>query len=262
MLILSAIVVLGVMGLVFAGLLGFAADYFRVEEDPRIGQVLAVLPGANCGACGLAGCRDYSEKLVLGEAGPNACTAGGAKVAEAIATIMGVQAADFERKIATVHCGAGIDQRKPKAHYTGIETCFAVNMVDGGGLACTYGCLGYGDCLAACPFGGIQMENGLPVFDSERCTACGKCVAACPRKVISIRPLDLPVAVACSSRDAGAVVRKICSVGCIGYKLCVKQVPEVFSVSDNLAAIDYSKTGVSCEAAIEKCPTKCIVRLS
>jgi Na+-translocating ferredoxin:NAD+ oxidoreductase subunit B len=261
MLILSAIVVLGVMGLVFAGLLGFAADYFRVEEDPRIGQVLAVLPGANCGACGLAGCRDYSEKLVLGEAGPNACTAGGAKVAEAIAAIMGVQAGGLDQKLATVHCGAGIKQRKPKAHYTGIETCFAVNMVDGGGLACIYGCLGYGDCHAACPFNAILMENGLPVIDKELCTACGKCVATCPRKIISLRPLDFPVVVACSSRDAGAVVRKTCSVGCIGCKLCVKQVPEVFSVSDNLAAIDYTKTGVSCDAAIEKCPTKCIIRL-
>ena len=262
MLILSAIVVLGVMGLVFAGLLGFAADYFHVDEDPRIGQVLSALPGANCGACGLAGCRDYSEKLVLGEAGPNACTAGGAKVAEAIAAILGIEAAGFDRKLATVHCGAGIDQRKPKGHYTGIATCFAVNMVDGGGLACSYGCLGYGDCHAACPFDAIRMENGLPVIDPDKCTACGNCVTACPRKIISLRPLDFPVVVACSSRDVGAVVRKSCSVGCIGCKLCVKQAPEVFSVSDNLAAIDYTKTGVSCDAAIEKCPTKCIVRLS
>ena len=261
MLILIAIAVLGVMGLIFAGLLGFAADYFHVEEDPRIGQVLAVLPGANCGACGLAGCRDYSEKLALGEAGPNACTAGGSKVAEAIAAILGIQAAAFDRKVATVHCGAKLDQRKPKAHYTGIETCFAVNMVDGGGLACTYGCLGRGDCHTSCPFDAIRMEEGLPVVDPEKCTACGNCVAACPRKIISLRPQDFPVVVACSSRDAGAVVRKICPVGCIGCKICVKQVPEVFSVSDNLAAIDYAKTGVSCDAAIEKCPTKCIVRL-
>src|SRR5512138_3842146 len=127
MLIISAILVLGIMGFIFAGLLGFAADYFHVEEDPRIGQVLAVLPGANCGACGLAGCRDYSEKLVLGEAGPNACTAGGAKVAEAVAAILGLQASAIDRKIATVHCGAKLEQRQPRARYSGIETCFAVN---------------------------------------------------------------------------------------------------------------------------------------
>jgi len=261
MLILIAILVLGVMGLIFAGLLGFAADYFLVEEDPRIGQLLAVLPGGNCGACGLAGCRDYSEKLILGEAGPNACTAGGAKVAEAVAAIMGVEAASFDRKVATVHCGAKLDQRKHKAHYTGIETCFAVNMVDGGGLTCAYGCLGDGDCKAACLFDAIRMAEGLPVIDPEKCTACGNCVTACPRNIISLRPQDCPVIVACSSRNAGAVVRKICPVGCIGCKICVKQVPEVFTVSDNLAVVDYTKTGVSCDAAIEKCPTKCIIRL-
>ncbi len=259
--ILIAILVLGIMGFIFAGLLGFAADYFRVEEDPRIGQVLAILPGANCGACGLAGCRDYSEKLVLGEAGPNACTAGGAKVAEAIAAVMGVQASAVDRKIAAVHCGAKLEQRQPKARYSGIETCFAVNMVDGGGLACTYGCLGRGDCCVSCPFDAIRMVEGLPVIDPEKCTACGNCVTACPRKIISIRPADFPVVVACSSRDAGAVVRKICPVGCIGCKICVKQVPDVFSVTDNLAAIDYAKAAISCDAAIEKCPTKCIVRL-
>ncbi|MDA8125583.1 MAG: RnfABCDGE type electron transport complex subunit B [Deltaproteobacteria bacterium] len=262
MLILIAIVVLGLMGLVFAGLLGFAAGYFHVEEDPRIGQVLAVLPGANCGACGLAGCRDYSEKLVLGEARPNACTAGGTKVAEALAAIMGVEAlAMDDRKVAAVHCGATVEQRKPKGHYRGVETCLAVSLVDGGGLACSYGCLGRGDCHVSCPFAAIRMEAGLPVIDAAKCTACGNCIAACPRKIISLRPASVPLVVACSSRDTGAAVRKICAVGCIGCKLCVKQAPEAFSVVDNLAAIDYTKSVGPCDAVSEKCPTKCIVLL-
>jgi Na+-translocating ferredoxin:NAD+ oxidoreductase RNF subunit RnfB len=259
MLILIAILVLGGMGLLYAGLLGFAADYFHVEEDPRIARIMAVLPGGNCGACGLAGCRDYSEKVILGEAGVGACTAGGATVGEKIAAIMGVEAAAFERKVAAIHCGAKEEQRKPKARYTGIRTCFAVNMVDGGGLACSYGCLGYGDCQISCPFDAIRMEDGLPVVDAEKCTGCGNCVTACPRKIISLRPLDVDVVVACSSRDTGAVTRKTCPVGCIGCKICVKQVPEVFTVADNLAIVDYGKIGVPCEAAIEKCPTKCIV---
>jgi ferredoxin len=127
-------------------------------------------------------------------------------------------------------------------------------------MACSYGCLGQGDCHVACPFDAIRMVEGLPVIDPKKCTACGNCVTACPRKIISLRPFDFPVVVACSSKDAGAVVRKICPVGCIGCKICVKQVPEAFAVSDNLAALDYTKTGVSCDAAIEKCPTKCIVR--
>lgn len=260
MMILIAILVLGAMGALFAGLLGFAADYFRVEEDPRIGQILAVLPGANCGACGLAGCRDYSEKLVQGAAGLNCCTVGGAAVGEKIAAILGLQAGTFESKVAAVHCGAKLGQRKSKARYTGIETCLAVSLVDGGGLACNYGCLGRGDCRAVCPFGAIRMEEGLPLIDRDACTACGLCVSTCPRKIISLQPKNFNVTVACSSRDAGAVVRKICPVGCIGCKICVKQAPEVFSVCDNLAVIDYTKTPDGCDAAIEKCPTKCIVR--
>jgi Na+-translocating ferredoxin:NAD+ oxidoreductase subunit B len=260
MLILIAILVLGFMGAVFAGLLGFAADYFHVEEDPRIGELLAVLPGGNCGACGAAGCRDFSEKLTQGVVGVGGCIAGGAKVGEKIAAIMGVQAGSFDRKVAVVHCGAKKDHRKPKAHYTGIETCLAVSMVDGGGLACSFGCLGRGDCLASCPFGAVRMVEGLAVVDEQKCTACGNCVSACPRKIIAIQPMDFNVVVACSSRDAGAVVRKICSVGCIGCKICVKQASEVFTVSDNLAMVDYAKPPVSCDTAIEKCPTKCIVR--
>lgn len=260
MLILIAILVLGVMGLIFAGLLGFAADYFRVEEDPRIGKVLAVLPGANCGACGLAGCRDYSEKLVLGEAGPSACTAGGATVAEAIAAVLGIEATAVDPKMAVVHCGAKLEQRQPKARYTGVRTCMAVSMVDGGGLACTYGCLGHGDCHASCPFAAITMVEGLPVIDPVKCTACGQCVAACPRKIISLHPREVPVLVACSSRDAGAVTRKVCPVGCIACKICVKQAPELFAVVDNLATVDVTKGGVAFEGALEKCPTHCIVR--
>jgi Na+-translocating ferredoxin:NAD+ oxidoreductase subunit B len=261
MLILIAILVLGIMGLVFAGLLGFAADYLQVEEDLRVTAVLAVLPGGNCGACGCAGCRDFSEKLILGEMGVSGCIAGGATVGEKVAAIMGVEAVAFDRKVAAVHCGAKFDQRRSKAHYTGVETCLAVSMVDGGGLACGFGCLGHGDCRVSCPFDAIRMQDGLPVVDPEKCTACGNCVSACPRKIISLRPHDTPVVIACSSHDTGAVVRKICPVGCIACKLCVKQEPEVFSVTDNLALLDYAKTGANCDAAIEKCPTKCIVRL-
>jgi len=259
MLILISVIMLGALGFLFAGLLGLAADYFRVEEDSRIASVLAVLPGANCGACGMAGCRDYAEKVVLGQAAATACSACGAKGAAIISEIMGVGCGEVERKVAVVHCGAKGEQRKKKGNYSGVKTCMAVTLVDGGGLACTYGCLGYGDCLAICPFGAIEMREGLAFIDPEKCTGCGKCVSACPRKIISLRPYDFKVAIACSSRDSGAVVRKICPVGCIGCKLCVKQVADVFKVTDNLASIDYAKTGIACGPAVEKCPTKCIV---
>ena len=259
MVIVSSIAVLGLMGFVFAALLGYAADYFYVEEDPRVSRVLAALPAGNCGACGLAGCRDYAEKVVAGEADPNACRAGGAATAEAIASIMGLQARALAREVAVVHCRAGETERKRKGRYTGIRSCSAATLVDGGGLACAYGCLGYGDCREACAFDAIAMQDGLPVVDREKCTGCGKCVQVCPRNILGLAPEGLKVAVACSSRDPGPAVRKICAVGCIGCKLCVKQAPGLFSVERNLAVIDASKTDAPFEAAWDKCPTKCIV---
>jgi len=260
MIILTSVLVLGGLGFIFAGLLGYAADYFSVEEDPRIAMVLAALPGGNCGACGFAGRRDYAEKVVLGEAFVNACVAGGASTAEKVSQTLGVECQALEKKVAVVHCGVRDEHRKKKGNYSGIKTCMAVSLIDGGGTACAYGCLGYGDCFSICPFDAIGMKDGQPVIDAQKCTGCGNCVSACPRKIISLRPYDFKVVVACSSQDSGAVVRKICPVGCIGCKLCAKQVPEVFKVSNNLASIDYTMTGSPYESAVEKCPTKCIVQ--
>ncbi|MFA6548617.1 MAG: ferredoxin, partial [Candidatus Margulisiibacteriota bacterium] len=133
------------------------------------------------------------------------------------------------------------------------------DMVDNAGMACGYGCMGYGDCVCVCSFDAIAMRDGLPVVDANKCTACGKCVAACPRKIISLIPDDFKVIVACSSHDSGPVTRKNCPVGCIACKICEKEVPQVFKVDDNLAVIDYSQKGIDCSSAIAKCPTKCIV---
>src|SRR3989339_37943 len=260
MLIILATLILGILGFVFAALLGLAAQKFHVEEDLRVSTIMAILPGANCGACGSAGCHDFAEKLIKGEVAVSGGTVGGHEVAQKIAHIMGVEGEDIHKKIATIHCGAKSSQRKKKAEYFGVKTCSASNIVDGGGLFCRYGCLGYGDCFCVCPFDAIAMKDGLPVVDPEKCTACGKCVSACPRSIISLRLYAAKVYVACSSHDKGADVRKICPVGCIACKICEKQVPEVFKVEDNLAMMDYSKLDISCDIAIEKCPTKCIVK--
>jgi len=258
--ILTAIIVLGLMGFIFAGLLGYAAGYFKIEEDPRIAQALALLPGTNCGACGSAGCRNFAERLIKGEVPVTGCVSGGPDVAAALAKFMGVEALQGLCKMtAAVHCGASESQRRKKANYSGVRTCAAADLVDSGGLRCGYGCLGYGDCFLVCPFDAIRMKDGLPVIDHNKCTACGKCVAACPRQIISLIPCDLGVLVACSSHDTGANTRKNCPVGCIACKICEREAPNVFKVVDNLAVMDYSKTDIDCSAAIEKCPTKCIV---
>jgi len=259
--LLISILVLGLLGFIFASLLGLAASYFKVEEDPRLAQIVEALPGSNCGACGSASCHNFAERLLKGEVQVNGCVAGGEVVAKKLAEIMGVEELAIHKKIAAVHCGAKEDQRKKKAIYSGVKTCAAANLVDNGGLLCRYGCLGYGGCFEVCPFDAIKMVKGLPLIDPEKCTGCGKCVAACPRGIISLVPYDFRVVVACSSHDRGAETRKICPVGCIACKICEKQVSEVFKVVDNLAIIDYSKVGVDCTPAIEKCPVKCIVKV-
>ncbi|MGB9586462.1 MAG: RnfABCDGE type electron transport complex subunit B, partial [Anaerolineales bacterium] len=220
---LASILVLGLLGFMFAALLGLAADYFKVEEDPRLVQVVEALPGTNCGACGSASCYNFAERLLAGEVQVNGCVAGGEEVAKKLAEIMGVEELAVHKKIAAVHCGAKENQRKKKAVYSGVKTCAAANLVDNGGLLCSYGCLGYGDCFNVCPFDAIEMKGGLPVIDPEKCTGCGKCVAACPRKIISLIPYNFRIIVACSSRDRGAETRKICPVGCIACKICEKQ---------------------------------------
>ncbi len=259
--IVSSILVLGILGFVFAGLLALAAQYFKLEVDPRLEAIVAILPGSNCGACGSAGCRNFAERLIKGEVQVSGCVAGGQAVADALARIMGQEQPVIHKKVATVQCGAREEQRKRRARYAGVRTCAAAEMVDGGGLSCSYACLGYGDCFCACPFDAIRMEEGLPVIDAGKCTACGKCVGACPRKIIFLRPFSNRVAVACASKDPGAYVRKICPVGCIGCRICERLVPEAFKVVDNLAVIDYGREGIDCRPAIEKCPTRCIVEL-
>ncbi|MCU0640487.1 MAG: RnfABCDGE type electron transport complex subunit B [Candidatus Margulisbacteria bacterium] len=258
--ILTSIIVLGALGFVFAALLALAADYFAVAVDPRVSAIIAIVPGANCGACGAGGCHDFAERVAKGEIAVSGCVVGGAEVAKKIAEIMGTAGFTVHKRVAAVHCGADNGQRWRKANYYGVKSCKNADLVASGGLMCSYGCLGYGDCFCVCAFDAIKMVNGLPQIDPEKCTACGKCVTACPRAIISLRPYDFPVRVACSSHDGPAATRKNCPVGCIACKICEKTVPDVFKVVDNLAVIDYTKTGVDCGPAIVKCPTKCILQ--
>jgi RnfABCDGE-type electron transport complex B subunit len=263
MIILTAILVLGILGFIFAGLLALAADYFRVKEDPRIAAIQAILPGINCGACGEPGCRAFAEKLAKGEVSVSGCFAGGVAVAEKLAQLMGAElVGDTHKKIAAVHCGAKENQRKKKALYAGVETCKAADLAGNAGMACVYGCMGYGDCVCVCPFDAIAMRDGLPVINAAKCTACGRCIVACPRKIISLIPADFQVVIACSSQDGGAITRKNCPVGCIACKICEKEAPTVFKIVDNLAVIDYNQEEIDCSSAISKCPTRCIVHFA
>ena len=259
---IAAVVSLGAMGLAFGAALAIAAKKLAVETDPREGKVLEALPGANCGGCGYPGCAAYAAAVVSGAAGVDRCPAGGDAARIRIAEIMGVStdSAGRTRRIAFVKCLGDRETCPERFSYDGSQDCRAANLVGGGHKSCRYGCLGLGTCVAACLFDAMHMsDSGLPVVDREKCVACGKCVEACPRGLIELLDEDIAVYVACSSKDKGADVRKICKVGCIGCGICAKNCPaSAIAVTDFLARIDQEKC-TRCGICAEKCPTKCIV---
>ena len=255
-LILPSILMLCGLSLAFGVGLAYASRVFSVSTDPRIEQVAEVLPGANCGACGFAGCAAYAEVVVGGVAAPGLCTAGGTDTAAAVGQIMGVEVQVAEKQIAAVHCrGRAVASRFV---YDGLEDCRAAVLLQDGFKACAHGCLGLGSCVVACPFDAIRMDNGLPVVDPERCVACGKCVEACPRGIIRLHRVSAEVQVLCRSTDKGGVVRKTCKEGCIGCKKCEKACEfDAIRVENFLAEVDDEKC-TKCGKCVEACPTKVV----
>lgn len=251
------------LGAFFALVLAIVDRKMKVIEDVRISKIAEALPGANCGACGVTSCHAFAEIAVAKGEGIN-CPLGGEEASQKIAAILGIEHTVAQKKIAVVHCGVKESQRKKRAKYLGIVTCQAVELLNGGDMECGFGCLGYGDCVKACPFCAIEIKEGKVEVSVAKCTACGKCVEACPRKIISLEVLDKDrgvLLVACNSKDNGAVVKKICVVGCIGCGICVKLTPGgAFELKENLARVNYGKLtqGEDGHTAIEKCPTKCI----
>ena len=253
---------MSIMGLLFGLGLAYASKVFKVEIDPGIERVLHVLPGANCGACGMAGCANLAEAIVKGKAEITTCAPGGQEVYNKIAEILGVETKIKKKKIARVRCNGG-KRSLDKYEYRGLKKCAGANLLAGGSKACRFGCLGFGDCVDVCPFDAIRLnENNIPVVNGSKCTACGKCVEACPKKIIVLENADEKIYVKCLSQDKGAVVKSICPVGCIGCKICEKISGGIFIVANNLSRADYSKvkSDTPWQAVIEKCPTKCIIK--
>jgi len=260
--IITATAIIGVLGLFVGLFLGAAGIRFKVEVDEREEAVLAALPGNNCGGCGYAGCSGLAAAIVKGEAEVNACPVGGEPVGKKIAGIMGVEAGESVRMTAFVKCNGDCDKTTMDYEYTGVEDCAMLSFVPNGGpKTCNHGCLGFGNCVKACPFDAIHVENGVAKVDKEKCKACGKCVAACPKNLIELIPYKAQYAVACSSKDKGPVTMKGCQVGCIGCTLCAKNCPaEAITIENFHAHIDQSKCE-KCGVCAEKCPKKTIVIL-
>ena len=266
--ILIAVAILGGLGLIFGLILAIASKVFYVEADPRLEQLTACLPGANCGGCGYAGCATYAEAVLNGEAPIGNCASGGNECALAMSTIMGVKAEEVTRKVALVRCSGyrSVDPSgkelgaRMKAEYEGFHDCLAASKVGGRGpLICKFGCLGFGSCTKVCKYDAIHIVDGVAKVDKEKCVGCLACAKACPRNLIVPVEYDKHVIIACASEAKGAVTVRGCSQGCIGCGVCVKVCPEdAIHIDHHLAVIDYSKC-TSCGLCAQVCTKHLII---
>ncbi len=257
---LPAVLWLAILGGGFGAVLAWVSQRFAVEEDPRVEEILEMLPGANCGGCGCPGCREFALAVLQGKTTPGACAAGNSEMVLKICSLLGLKAEDQLPMVAVVHC-QGEKKKAPELFdYDGIEDCRAAVVLAEGPKGCVYGCLGLGSCAEACPFGAIKMgENGLPVVDDNLCTGCGVCVTVCPKGIIELIPKEQKIYLGCSSHDRGRKVKQVCAVGCIGCGICVKVTSgEGIQMEDNLPAIDY-REGPNLVVAVHKCPQDCFV---
>lgn len=266
--IIITVTSLTLLALIAAVILYFVAQKFKVYEDPRIDKVQAVLPAANCGGCGFAGCRNFAEALVKAESfeGLN-CPVGGAAVMDEAAKILGKVAPVVDPLVAVLLCNGTPGHTPHTSMYDGIPDCRIIHNLYMGETDCSYGCLGKGDCIKACIFDAMYLnkETGLPVIVDEKCVSCGACVKACPRNIIELRKKakkDRKIYVACSNRDKGGPARRACKVACTACTKCVKVCKfDAITIENNLAYIDASKC-TFCRKCVTECPTESILEIN
>jgi Na+-translocating ferredoxin:NAD+ oxidoreductase RNF subunit RnfB len=262
--ILTAILILGGVGLVFGVFIALANRRLWVWEDPRIDVVASMLPSNNCGGCGLPGCRAFAEAAVAGTVQPAQCNVMGADGVASVAAFLGVEAGTSVKRVARLLCAGGSDVAVTQAEYRGLPTCAAAAAVAGGGKGCAWGCLGLADCERVCDFDAISMsETGLPIVDPVKCTACGDCVEACPKGLFTLLPMDDHLLVQCKNLINGDDALDACRVACTACGKCVQDAePGLISIASGVAVVDYERIAFAEPRAIERCPTGAIVWLT
>lgn len=262
--LLFTIISLSLLGLVAALILYFFAQKFKVYEDPRIDQVEDALPGANCGGCGLPGCRNFAEACVKAETFDDLnCPVGGNEVMATVSGILGKEAGETDPLVAVIRCNGSFENRPRTNVYDGTQNCTIVHNLYTGDTDCPFGCLGHGECVDACNFEAMYMDEktGLPVIIDENCVACGACVEACPRDIIELRKRnkkDRKIFISCINEDKGGIAKKYCSVACTGCTKCFKVCDyDAITMGNNLAFIDSEKCKL-CRKCVVVCPTNAI----
>jgi Na+-translocating ferredoxin:NAD+ oxidoreductase subunit B len=268
MTLLYTILTLALIGLASAVVLYFVAQKFQVHEDPRIEMVIETLPGANCGGCGYAGCKNFAEALVNAEnLSKLFCPVGGNKVMSEAAKILGKETSKKDPLIAVVRCNGTFAYRPKTNIYDGVSSCAIEHALYMGDTGCPNGCLGHGDCVVVCLFDAIYMNRdiGLPEVNDDKCTSCGACVKACPRNIIELRKKhnkDRKIYVSCINEEKGGIARKYCAVACIGCEKCFKVCPHnAITMNKNLAFID-SENCKLCRKCVTECPTNSILEIN
>ncbi len=257
--ILIPVLIVAVIGVLAGLILSLASKFMSVPVDERFNIVRECLPGANCGACGFAGCDAYANAIINDGVATNLCPPGGAECAKNLSNAMGVEFVEATPTFAVVKCKATSENTSKATEYTGTKTCKACFTQFGGDETCSYACMGYGDCKTVCDYGAVEIIDGVAVINRDLCVSCGLCVKACPKNIIEIIPMKSNVVVTCSSCDKGGVARKACKVACIGCKKCEKACKfEAITIENNLAKIDYTKC-VNCRLCVKECPTQAIV---
>ncbi len=262
--LVPAVCVLSILGGLLAVVLFFVARQFAVIEDPRIDQVEEILPGANCGGCGQAGCRAFAEVCVKAETLEGAfCPVGGNETMEKVAEVLGKTVEAKKPMVAVLRCGGTLEKRPRNTKFDGYPSCAVSAALFQGETACRYGCLGFGDCVDACAFDAIHLNpvTGLVEVDQEKCTGCGACTLVCPKSLLELRDKgrkDRRVFVSCRSQDKGGAARKACKAACIGCGKCAKACKfDAIVLENNLAYIDFQKCKL-CRKCVEECPTGAI----
>ena len=258
------VVVLGSISLVSGALIAVSSRTSHLALNKAAERIQAVLPSADCGICGYSSCTLFAQAVADNHADPAACLSGGSKVAVEVGVVLAKMLEHpLDKRIAVVHCRGGIKEAGMTAVYDGLQDCHAATVVANGAKICTYGCLGLGSCVRACPENAIRIiENGVAVVDTEKCSGCEKCVASCPRSIITMIPSVHKIYLACDNHDNGNRVKQYCSVGCTSCAECVKTTPYGSIVMENnLPVLDYY-TRETFVAAAHKCPSTCFIDMA